>query len=169
MPGATDEFYFFKRAKINIKSSNPTLLDAITALTNQTPIRAKLEGALLVLHTMEDPDPMIMEVNDERTAAKLRKNRFAKEVRYNDKDWDTAYKSIRFHLNTRLEPPPKSHESNHFFRYHIAAYDLTGWEAIHALCLAGKTKVTVEKHKVSFLSDTRIKGRPSLEGIRTFE
>lgn len=168
MPGATDEFYFFKRAKIKVAGSSPTLMDALVALTNQNPVLLKYEAPFVVVYTAEDPNPMLLEVKDEKTAAKLKNTGFAKEVKYSDKDWDTAYKSIRYNFNTRLEPAPKSHESNHFFRYHITAYELTNWEMMHALCLAGKTKVSVERNKVVFLSDPRIKGRPTLEGIRTF-
>src|SRR5215207_341865 len=40
MPGATDEFYMFRRARAQLTNSSPSLLDAITALTNQTLIRA---------------------------------------------------------------------------------------------------------------------------------
>src|ERR1700758_1614887 len=40
MPGATDELYFFKRARATLSSPNPSLADAIMALTNQTYIQA---------------------------------------------------------------------------------------------------------------------------------
>ena len=46
MPGATDEFYFFRRARARLTNNAPTLLDAVTALTNQTYIRATLEPAV---------------------------------------------------------------------------------------------------------------------------
>src|ERR1700758_4045754 len=36
MPGATDEFYMFRRAKAALTNDSPTLLDAVIALTNQT-------------------------------------------------------------------------------------------------------------------------------------
>src|ERR1043165_7155168 len=40
MPGATDEFYMFNRAKAALTNAAPSLLDAVNALTNQTYIRA---------------------------------------------------------------------------------------------------------------------------------
>ena len=40
MPGATDEFYFFRRATAVLTNDSPTLLHAVQALTNQTLIRA---------------------------------------------------------------------------------------------------------------------------------
>ena len=41
MPGATDELYFFRRAHATLTNSNPSLLDAVTALTNQTTPEAR--------------------------------------------------------------------------------------------------------------------------------
>src|SRR5712675_1731474 len=35
MPGATDEFYMFRRARADLTNAHPTLLDAICSLTNQ--------------------------------------------------------------------------------------------------------------------------------------
>src|SRR5258708_38309734 len=39
MPGATDEFYMFRRARAVFTNAHPTLFDATCALTNQTLIR----------------------------------------------------------------------------------------------------------------------------------
>src|SRR6266478_1597228 len=39
MPGATDEFYMFRRARAELTNAHPSLLDAVCALTNQTLIR----------------------------------------------------------------------------------------------------------------------------------
>ena len=55
MPGATDEFYFFRRARAALTNSAPTLLDAVSALTNQTYIRATLRPPFLLMRTDEDP------------------------------------------------------------------------------------------------------------------
>src|SRR5215471_19382129 len=61
MPGATDEFYLFHRAKADLMNSTPSLLDAVNSLTNQTLIRATFHPPLLLLHTDEDPvEPMIV-------------------------------------------------------------------------------------------------------------
>ena len=54
MPGATDELYFFRRAHATLTNANPSLLDAVTALTNQTHIQATFQPPLLLLHTTED-------------------------------------------------------------------------------------------------------------------
>ena len=81
MPGATDEFYFFRRARARLTNAAPTLLDAVSALTNQTYIRATLRPPLLLLHTDEDPlDPVIV-VHDQNTADRIRKKHFEKHGR----------------------------------------------------------------------------------------
>ena len=46
MPGATDEFYFFRRARADLTNSPASLLDAVSALTNQTQIRATFRPPL---------------------------------------------------------------------------------------------------------------------------
>ena len=55
MPGATDEFYMFRRARARLNGTSPTLLDAVIALTNQTYIHVDYQKPLLLLHTDEDP------------------------------------------------------------------------------------------------------------------
>jgi hypothetical protein len=54
MPGATDEIYFFRRMRAALTNSNPTMLDAVNALTNQTYIQAAFRPPLLLLHSTED-------------------------------------------------------------------------------------------------------------------
>src|ERR1035438_813775 len=54
LPGATDEFYFFRRARANLPDRPASLLDAVSALTNQTLLRATFRPPLLLLHTKED-------------------------------------------------------------------------------------------------------------------
>src|SRR5581483_11591186 len=71
MPGATDEIYFFKRAKATLTNAIPTLLDAVLALTNQTFIEADFRPPLLILHTTEDSLGGMAVVKSESSAAKL--------------------------------------------------------------------------------------------------
>ena len=74
MPGATDEFYFFRRVHAQLTNSAPTLLDAVAALTNQTYIRATLRPPFLLLHTAEDPLEPIEVVEDQKTADSIRRH-----------------------------------------------------------------------------------------------
>jgi hypothetical protein len=157
MPGATDEFYFFRRARAKLTSSAPTLLDAVSALTNQTYIRATLRPPLLLLRTDEDPlDPIIV-IQDQRTADRLQKKHFEKHGVFNDRDWDFMQPILSFDLDTKMFPALYSHESHHFFRHSFAEFDLNGWDALRAVALAGKTGFTVQRKKVVFIGDTRVK------------
>jgi hypothetical protein len=158
MPGATDEFYFFHRARAALTNGAPTLLDAVSALTNRTYIRATLRPPLLLLHTAEDPlDPVIV-IRDQRTADRLQKKRFEEHGIFNDRDWDFMQPMLDFDLDTKMLPALHSHESHHFFRHSFAEFDLNGWDALRAVALAGKTGFTVQKKRVIFIGDTRILG-----------
>jgi hypothetical protein len=165
MPGATDEFYFFRRARAELTNRAPTLLDAVAALTNQTHIRATLRAPFLLLHTAEDPLEPISAVEDQKAAAAIRRRQFAREALYNDRDWDYMEHLLGFYLNTTMIPKPRSRDSNHFFRNSFAAFDLNGWEALEATALAGKTKFTVKKNQVLFEGDTRVLGAPPADGF----
>jgi len=156
MPGATDEFYFFHRARANLTNPAPTLLDAVSALTNQTYIRATLRPPFILMHTSEDPLEPSAEIQDQPAAERLKRKHFEKKAVFYDRDWDYLHPLLCFHLDTRLDPGLKSHETHHFFRHSFAAYDLNGWETLEAVAMAGKTKFTVKKHSVLFEGDKRI-------------
>ena len=156
MPGATDEFYFFRRARAALTNSAPTLLDAVSALTNQTFIRATLRPPFLLMRTDEDPVDPIITIQDQRTADRVRKKHFEKHGVFNDRDWDFMQPILSFDLDTDMLPVLHSHESHHFFRHSFAEFDLNGWDALRAVALAGKTGFTVQRKKVVFAGDTRI-------------
>ena len=160
MPGATDEFYFFRRAQARLSNSPPTLLDAITALTNQTYLRATVAPPFLLLHTAEDPlEPMAV-VEDQRTAERIKRQHFEKHVVYNDRSWDFLEPILAFEVDTHVAPRVGSHDSWHFFRHSFAAFDLNGWDALRAVALAGKTRFTIKKKWIVFAGDTRSLGKP---------
>ena len=107
MPGATDEFYFFRRARARLTNSAPTLLDAVAALTNQTYIRATVRAPFLLLHTAQDPLEPIELVLDQKAADAVRRHKFAKAALYNDRDWDYLQHLLGFYLNTTMIPKPR--------------------------------------------------------------
>lgn len=157
MPGATDEFYFFRRAKVKLTNDAPTLLDAVESLTNQTYVQATFRPPFLLFHTPEDSlDPLIV-IQDPRTVERLKKKHFEKHGIYNDRDWDYLQPILSFDLDTKMFPGLFSHESHHFFRHSFAEFDLNGWDALQAMAFAGKTGFTVEKKKVTFTGDPRVK------------
>lgn len=156
MPGATDEFYFFHRARATLTNGAPTLLDAVIALTNQTYIRATFQPPMLLLHTAEDPLEPIIVIQDQHTADRIRKKHFEKHGLFDDRDWEYMQPLLDFDLDTKILPVPYTHESHHFFRHSFAEYGLNGWDALRAVALAGKTEFTVMKKRVVFAGDPRV-------------
>ena len=160
MPGATDEFYFFHRACAHLTNTHPTLLDAVTALTNQTYIRATCRGSFLVLHTAEDPQEPIGTIESQYTADKIKSRKFEKHALFDDKDWDYLQPLLIFRLDLKVTPGRHSHETYHFFRHSFSGYDLTGWEILEAVAMASKTRFTVYSGKVVFQGDSRFLAKP---------
>jgi hypothetical protein len=156
MPGATDEFHFFKRAHPVLTNTSPTLLDAVIALTNQTLIRAAWRPPFLLLHTDEDPTEPLFRIEDARTHDRIQKRKFLRHALYIDRDWDFLHPFLSWHVNVRMIPSKMSHESWHFYRHSFAAWHLTAWETLEAVSLAGKTTFVVEKRQVVFDGDTRV-------------
>jgi hypothetical protein len=163
MPGATDELYMFHRVDAVLTNSSPSLLDAVMALTNQTHIHATFRAPFLLLHSDEDPLEPLAEIKDEATAAKVRRVRFVPHVVYNDRDWDSLLFTLQKTYGVWLYPKLHSRSSWHFYRHSFAAWNLSGWEGLQALCLAGKTKFTVERRQLVFGGDTRVLAEPKLD------
>lgn len=155
MPGASDEIYFFKRARAILTNSNPTLLDAVVALTNQTYIQVAFRPPLLLLYTTEDSLDDFATIKNKSTAAKLRERLVPGRVLFDDADWDGVQKELRWKLEIGLRPWQGSSDSWHFYRHFFAAYNLTEWEMLETLALANKTRFTVHWHSVDFQPDRR--------------
>ena len=165
MPGATDEFYFFRRAKADLTNGPSSLLDAVSALTNQTLIRATFRPPLLLLHTAEDLLEPAIKIEHQPTADKLKQARFVAHGIYDDRDWDYMWRVLKSSLRTDLLPWPRSHDSWHFYRHSFAAWNLTGWEALQATALAGETAVTVRRKQVMFEFDGAPARRPRVDAF----
>jgi hypothetical protein len=163
MPGATDEFYMFRRASAHITTAAPTLFDAVRALTNQTFIRVAFQPPLLLLHTDEDPLDPIIKVEDTATAERLKPRRFVPHALYNDRDWETLQPVLKRRLKVDIRPWRYSTGSWHFYRHSFAAWDLTGWEALETTAFAGKTTITIRHKRVIFEPDRRVRAVPKLD------
>ena len=163
MPGATDEFYFFRRARAELTNASPSLLDAVTALTNQTLIRITFQPPLLVLHTDEDPLNVLADIKDTATAARIHQAQFVPHALYNDRDWDFLLPILKKSLRVKFSPRLHTMMSWHFYRHSFAAWNLNGWEALEAIAMAGKTKFTVEKKQVTFAGDERVLAVPKID------
>jgi hypothetical protein len=145
MPGATDEFCFFRRAQARLTNPAPTMLDAVEALRNQTRIQASFHPPLVLLHTAEDSLEPKIEAQNEAMIAKLKAARFVNHAVYNDRDWDAIQPMLRKSLGVEILPAKYSSDSWHFYRHSFAGWNLNGWEALQAVLLAGKTKCRIEK------------------------
>jgi len=163
MPGATDEIYFFRRATAELTNSPASLLDAVRALTSQTLIRATFRPPLVLLHTDEDLLEPAIKIEHPPTGAKIRLERFAPHVVFNDRDWDGIRPALRKALRTALLPWPRSYDSWHFYRHSFAAWNLTAWEALESAALAGETAVTVRRNQVVFVPDPRPRASPRVQ------
>src|SRR5260221_7699248 len=104
MPGATDEFYMFRRARATLTNASPSLLDAVVALTNQTYIRATFHAPLLLLHTDEYPIDPLFEIKDQDTLNRLQKKSFVPHAVYNDRDWDFLLPIMKRKLGVNIHP-----------------------------------------------------------------
>jgi len=173
MPGATDEFYMFKRASAQLTNASPTLLDAVSALTNETLIRATFRLPFLLLHSDEDPLEPLITIESESAAEKVKRTRFVAHGVYNDRDWDFIQPILRDCVRADIRPWRYSRASWHFYRHSFAAWNLSGWEALEAVALAGKTRFTVRQKsvvdfrgiEVEFKPDARIRAVPTLEAF----
>ena len=165
MPGATDEFYMFRRAKAELTPASPTLFDAVQALTNQTLVRATFKAPLLLLHTDEDPlEPSIV-IDDEPTVEKLKRTAFLPRLFCNDRDWDFVQPQLRWTLKLDIRPWKNSTDSWHFYRHSFVECGLTGWEALETAALAGKSRFTVRRKQVIFEPDARQRATPRFEAF----
>jgi hypothetical protein len=163
MPGATDEFYMFRRAKASLTNNSPTLLDAVKALTNQTLIRVTFRPPLLLLHTDEDPLEPVVEIKDPEIATKIEWTPFVRHVIYNDRDWDFLLPILTKTLRMKFAPKLHSRYSWHFYRHSFAGWDLNEREALEAIALAGKTSFIVERKLVTFRGDERVRAVPKID------
>ncbi len=163
MPGATDELYFFRRAHAMLTKANPSLLDAVTALTNQTFIQATFQPPLLLLHTTEDSLDVLATVKNNSTAAKLHQRLVPGRVLLNDADWGAVRAAFKGKLSVGLRPFENAAETWHFYRHSFAACGVTDWEMLETLALAGKTTFTVHWLTADFQPDRREGVPPKLE------
>jgi hypothetical protein len=163
LPGATDEFYMFRRAEARLTNSSPSLLDAIIALTNQTLIRATFRPPFLLLHTDEDPLEPAIDVQDARTARTLMESRHLAQLASDDRDWNAVQPILKKSLKVDIRPWHGSDGSWHFYRHSFAAWGLNGMQALEVTSLAGKTQVTLRKKSAVFKPDPRVRATPKFD------
>ncbi len=150
MPGATDELYFFRRAKAQLSGSAPTVLDAVQALTNQTLIRATFKAPFLLFHVAGDALEANISVKNQTRWEKLCKIPFQEHAYFDDRDWDWVQPLLRDRIGVELRPWRYTRASWHFYRHSYAGWNLNCREAIQATCLSGGTRATINRGSVLF-------------------
>jgi len=163
MPGATDELYFFRRVQVTVTNAHPSLLDALVALTNQSPLRMTFRAPFLLIDTGEDVLDLDITIQHERTAEKLRAGKPLPHLLVIDRDWTQLLHVIKRRIRATLFPYQGTIGSWHFYRHTFAAWNLTPWETLEASALAGKTKFIVTRGRVVFELDERVGTLPKLD------
>lgn len=163
MPGATDELYFFHRVNVRLTNARPSLLDAVQALTNQSPLRIVFRAPLLLIHSEEDVLELDIKVEHPATVSKLKAATIAGRQEFLDRDW----KAVRDHhlrkIAVGISPLNRFAITRHFYRHTYAGWNLTAWETLEATAFAGKTRFVVGRNRATFDLDERIGGVPRLE------
>jgi len=163
MPGATDELYFFHRVQAAVTNAEPSLFDAVVALTNQSPLRVAFRPPFLLIHTEEDVLDLDITIQHGRTAEKLKTAKPVPHLAVIDRDWTQLLKVMKKRIGPTLLPYEGTASSWHFYRHTFAIWNLTQWEALEASALAGKTKFTVIRNGVVFAVDSRLGTLPRLD------
>lgn len=155
MPGAADEFVFLRRAHVVLTNANPSLMDAVTALTNQTYIRAEFRPPFLLLYTTEDELEPIAIVKSKSTAAKLQARIVPGRMVLCDSNWDYSRKAVAKKVSVTVLPFSDDPSSWHFWPNNFAACGVTQWELLETLALSGKTTFTVHWLTADYAQDMR--------------
>jgi hypothetical protein len=165
LPGATDELYFFHRVNARLTNAAPTLLDAVQALTNQSPLRVVFHAPLLLIHSEEDVLELDVKVEHPATVEKLKASVIAGHQEFLDRDWKVVRDHHLRKMSAKISPLNRFSVTRHFYRHTYAGWNLTAWETLEATALAGKTRFTVRKNHVEFDLDERIGRVPRLESF----
>jgi hypothetical protein len=148
-----------------LTNAAPSLLDAVSALTNQTYIQVTFQPPLLLLHTTEDSLDGFATVKNGSTAAKLRERLIIDRLDFNDADWDVVRAKVNPELSVGLRPFSGAAETWHFYRQNFAVCGVTEWEMLETLALSGKTTFTVTWLTARFEPDRRHGVTPKLQSF----
>jgi hypothetical protein len=173
MPGASDEFFMYHRARAQLTNSSPTLLDAVSALTNQTHVRFVFQSPFLLMYSDEDPLDIIIDVEYQPLVDRLKQTPFEPHICYLDQDWDSIQPVLKRKLKVDMQPWKGTYNACHLYRHSIAAWNLNCWEALQALAYADKATITVRRRmnivvplkEIILTPDKRMHIPPKLDGF----
>lgn len=151
MPGAADRLYFYDSGTVTLPP-NPTLLDAITALTNQADLRVYLAPPFLLIGMRyDDPaDPMTVDPQVSLDKLKLNEQKRPGRVFFIDRPYDRILSQVEKVARLRLKPSRFDPASWHYYRLSFVGYDLTGADFLRAVAYGTKTSVRIEKRRAIF-------------------
>jgi len=162
MPGATDEFYFFRRAARPVDQQRATLLDAVRADEPDPPPRHVAGAVSAVAHGGRPAGTHSAggRPEDRRRdpAAQIRQ-----QALYNDRDWDYLQHLLGFYLDMALVPSRVARLQS-FLPQQFRGVRSNGWEALEATALAGNP-IYSQEEQIVFEGDARVLGAPPAEGF----
>ena len=150
LPAVADDFYLLNRdqPKLNIRAAN--LREAVVALTNATAVRASFRFPFLLLHLQRDNLEPIFVIRHAATAIRLKEKCHLPQVLFNDRHWERVQPLLEQGMGVKVLPAAISEDAWHFNRHNLAGSNLTDWEVLSALSLAGKTSFTVGRDRIVF-------------------
>jgi hypothetical protein len=151
MPGAADRLYFYDWGEVMLPQS-PTLLDAITALTNKADLRIFVAPPfLLVARSYDDPcDPLSFAPEVRVDKLKLDERKLPGRTYFMDRPYDRLVPQTEKLTRLRIKPSRTDAASWHFYRLALVGYDLSAKEFLQALAYGTKTTVQIDKRKAIF-------------------
>jgi hypothetical protein len=151
MPGAADRLYFYNWGQITLPA-NPTLLDAITALTNKAGLTIfTAPPFLLVAMPYDNPgDPLSIASDVRIDKLKLTERKLTGRTYFIDRPYDRLVPQTEKLTRLRIKPSRTDAGSWHFYRLSFVGYDLTSAEFLRAMAYGTKTTVQIQKRKVVF-------------------
>lgn len=160
LPGVLDDFYLINRDKPKLNISAQNLSEAVMALTNATELRATFRPPFLLLHLDRDLIEPELEVRHEKASARLRRDHHLEHALYRDRHWETIQPELKGRLRTAILPSAKSEDAWHFNRHNLAGWNLSDWEWLSALSLAGRTSLNVQERRIVFQVNTNVPRLP---------
>jgi hypothetical protein len=156
LPGVTDDFYLINRDQpsLNIRAIN--LLEAVTALTNRTAVRATFLAPFLLLHLDRDVLDPAVDIQHSPTAERLACSRSLAHAMFFDKPWNVSRSALEQNIRLTVKPSSSSDKGGHVYRVNLAGWHLTDRELLTAVAVASRTGFTIQRNRVLFESISRL-------------
>lgn len=151
MPGAADRLYFYDWGEVTLPE-NPTLLDAITVLTNAADLRVFVAPPFLLIgRQSDDPsDPLSIAPGVSTEKLKLNEHKLRGRTYFLDRSYDRIVPRAEKISRLKMKPSRRSFASWHFYRLAFVGYDLTATEFLKAVGYGAKCSVVIDRKNATF-------------------